>query len=109
MCTSCSCQWVVGCSAPEGDPSPLQCWLPSCSPPLQVIGEDSAALGGYVTSEEFIRLSDTSTCGKMEASCAALRYAALCCALLECAQLLPDSWIRVMLHITVSTRLARLP
>ncbi|KAL4854168.1 hypothetical protein ACK3TF_005019 [Chlorella vulgaris] len=37
-----------------------------------VIGEDDEALGGYVTTEDFVRLSDTSTCGKMQALSALL-------------------------------------
>ena len=43
---------------------------------MQVIGEDEEELGGYVTTEEFLRLRDTSTCGKMQAriaSCALRR------------------------------------
>jgi hypothetical protein len=37
---------------------------------VQVIGEDDEALGGYVTTEDFVRLSDTSTCGKMQVGAA---------------------------------------
>lgn len=33
---------------------------------MQVIGDDEEELGGYVTTEEFLRLRDTSTCGKMQ-------------------------------------------
>lgn len=35
---------------------------------LQAIGDDEEELGGYVTTEEFLRLRDTSTCGKMQVS-----------------------------------------
>lgn len=38
----------------------------SSRPPGQAIGEDEEELGGFVTTENFLRLRDTSTCGKMQ-------------------------------------------
>lgn len=50
------------------------------STPSQAIGEDEEELGGYVTTENFLRLRDTSTCGKMQVGRAArrARYACGC-------------------------------
>ena len=45
--------------------------------PLQAIGDDEEELGGFVTTEEFLRLRDTSTCGKMQASIAVLAASCL--------------------------------
>ncbi len=32
----------------------------------KAIGDDEEELGGYVATEEFLRLRDASTCGKMQ-------------------------------------------